>query len=200
MLGVQGGGLAGGIPSPGVPSASPSSGWEAPPLGSPSPGAPVAGAGRRPFTDAERQLLLTFFARRRAGTLAVAVVALVFAILFYAQPGFVLMILTVALVAATPGLASQTARMRKAIAGGVVTDLQGIPAKLGARGTGTYGLQFGTEVIAVPLPVYDRFGPNAPGTLTLLDRANLVLAVNGQPLPKPARAGRSTLGALAGGR
>ena len=137
------------------------------------------------MTPSELAILKQFSDRQRIATLGTAIVALVVAVVFYAYfASFILFLISVGLVASTPRLAYRAIQGRKAVATGDVVEIRGTPAKLGGR-RGFFTLHFGPEQFSVPLSIYDQFSPHGEGSLRFVDKANLVIAVNGQPLLKP---------------
>jgi len=62
-----------------------------------------------------------------------------------------------------------------------------VPAFLGSTRIAKqefYRLQFGTERVLVSSSLYSRLVPNQPNTLTVLQGANVAIAINGMPLAK----------------
>lgn len=158
----------------------------------PAYGLPAAAPARRPATEAERGILLAQLRHTRTPVVVMSAVAMAFAVAYIAVPGFVTFILATAIVLATGRVAFDVRSLRKGAASPTVVEYAGVPAKLGEERNrkGLYGLQFGADRLLVPLAVYDAFGPATAGRLTLLEGADLVLAVNGVPRPRPEKAFR----------
>lgn len=142
-------------------------------------------ASRKPMTSSELAVVKHFSDRQRTVALGTAIVALLLAVVFYAYfASFILFLISFAFVASTPRLAYRAFQVRRAVAAGDVVEIRGTPAKVGGRG-GFFTLHFGPEQFSVPLSIYDQFSPHGEGSLRFVDKANLVIAVNGQALLKP---------------
>jgi len=147
------------------------------------------GAIRRSLNEYEREMLVRDFKSQKAKLLQASVVGLVLAVAYIVFANlFTLLMTMIPFISA--GVASQVLKLRRAIVAGQVVEFQGVPAMLGSIRVAKqdfYRLQFGTESVLVPLSLQIRFVPNQPSSLTVLQGANLALAVNGVPLPKGER-------------
>lgn len=146
----------------------------------------TAGTIRRAMSDPERDQLVRDFKDQRVRMIAGSIVGLVLALAYNVFPNLMTLGLsTVAFI--TPAIAYGIVRLRRAIMAGRVIEFQGVPAVLGTTRVAKqdfFRLQFGTESVLVSSGLYGRFVPNHPSSLTVLEGANLALAVNGVPLPK----------------
>lgn len=143
-------------------------------------------------TTAERDLIAKNLKGMRSAAMGVSVVALVLSVGYYAfYSGFLLFILSMGLVFGAAATAGNAWRARKALTAGEVVEIRGLVEKLGDTGPGaqkgrTYALQIGADRVTVPLAVYDKFAPRAPGSLTIVEASRLAIAANGEPLAQPA--------------
>ena len=147
------------------------------------------GVFRRPMTPPERDLAKGFFSHQRRIMLGVSILALAFAVAYILYPVFLVFIVAFGFVFGAGASALLTSTMRRALAKAEVVEVSGVATKLAAakrpQSAGGYTLQLGPEKMILPLSVYDRFAPSTPGSLTYVDRVNLILAVNGRLLEKP---------------
>jgi len=159
------------------------------------------GAIRRSLNSAEREMLVRDFKGQKAKLLQASVVGLVLAVAYIVLANlFTLLMTMIPFISAA--VASQVLKLRRAIVAGQVIEFQGIPAMLGSTRVAKqdfYRLQFGTESVLVPSSLQAQFVPNQPGSLTVLQGADLALAVNGVPLPKGERVRFDTQGRAAVG-
>ena len=169
-----------------------------PPIG-PTPVVPPAGLGlpvdqapgaiRRSMNDTERDLLVRDFKSQRGRTIAGSMVGVILAVAYNVFPN--LMTLGLSIIAfITLAMVAGMAKLRAAITAGQVIEFQGVPAVLGSTRVAKqefYRLQFGTETVLVSSGLYGRMAPNQANRLTVLQRANLAIALNGVPLEKSER-------------
>ncbi len=144
------------------------------------------GAIRRSMNEVEREVLVRDFKGLRLRMLYGSMLGLVFAVAYNILPNLLTLGLSI-IAFLSPAMAYGVAKLRGAIVAGQVVEYQGVPVFLGSTRIAKqefYRLQFGTERVLVSSSLYGRLVPNQPNTLTVLQGANVAIAINGMPLAK----------------